>query len=590
MKKLILLGSLAVVIILAGCRPSTKTITNENKQLFENYVLVTADGGYQLTAIDIYNKMYSSRMLTNGGIVDSAEVHRFVDSLVIDSIISLEAQGVKLDNDYEKRKLFYLRYNDMLIRKYIDLNVYSKVQVDSTEAVKFYYDNPDLFKIEETINLYHIYITSEGLLKSPDSMIYKPMTEAQLDSATEAYTFNVYNKIVDFESFKNMANEYSHDNSTIYPNGYVGWTTRGQYVDPFDSIAFALNEGEFSKPYKDNNGWHILYCATHFYPGLQDLNPPLYESAVNTLKTKKANALGQALFDSLFADYDVNVNDSLMDKDVFAYPGRLWIANVNGIDTIDINEVMTLEKSARKKLGVQVTNPQQKLEYLRYLGQKYVLLQTARHDKVDTLPDIVSEAHNMYQKYGRQLLDRLPYDFSWTPTDSMIEAYYNAHLDEFKPAKPLEVQQIITQDSVFGEFIRDQAMSGIDFLDLAEEYYPGEQKIRRELANLGAIAPGDVDTVFYQAALMLQPGGVSHPVKTEYGYHIIKLIKKHTILTVSQARSQIVQKLKEAYRTKLFNDYRNDMYAKYHVQYKKKPVAIHLKPLKTRLDEPIEQK
>ena len=74
----------------------------------------------------------------------------------------------------------------------------------------------------------------------------------------------------------------------------------------------------------------------------------------------------------------------------------------------------------------------------------------------------------------------------------MVEQYYQAHLDEFSPEKPLVVQHIIVQDSLFGDFIRSQAMSGYDFLDLAKEYYPGDEDVRAELADLGEIGRGDV--------------------------------------------------------------------------------------------------
>lgn len=583
MKKLILLGSLAIAAMIIGCRPST--ITNENKQQFSNYVLVEADSSYQLTADDLYGKLYESKLLQTGGVLDTLTVRQFIDSLVVDSLIGFEALGIDIRKDYEKKKIFNIRFYEELIRKYLDLNVYGKVQIDSAEAVQFYYDNPDLFKIEEASNLFHIYITIDGLLKSADSLIYKAMTVAQLDSAAEAHALDVYKKIEDLESFKKLATQFSHDINTNNSEGALGWTYRGKYIDPFDSIAFALNDNEFSKPYKDSNGWHILYCAKHFLPGLQEINPPLYESAVKTLTTQKANALGQKLFDSLFTNYEVNVNDSLMDKNIFNYPGQLWIATVNQVDTIDINEVMSVEKSVRRKFNVENSSPAQKSEYLHYLGQKYVLVQTALKDKIDTLPEIAQNRAMMWQKYARQMLDKKPYDLSWTPSDSMVQAYYDNHLDEYKSAKPLIVQQIVTPDSVFGEFIRDQALSGIDFMELAEEYYPGEKNIRHELADLGEIGPNDVAPEFFEAAMMTNPGDISHPVKTPYGYHVIKVLERKDNLTVSQARFKIVPALKEAHRMKLFNDYRDEMYKKYHVLYVKKPLPIHLKPKNIRVNE-----
>jgi len=69
---------------------------------------------------------------------------------------------------------------------------------------------------------------------------------------------------------------------------------------------------------------------------------------------------------------------------------------------------------------------------------------------------------------------------------------YEYNIDDYTFEKPLTVQHIIVDDSVTGEFIRDQANSGVDFLDLAETFYPGEPSLRRELAQLGKIGPNDV--------------------------------------------------------------------------------------------------
>lgn len=67
--------------------------------------------------------------------------------------------------------------------------------------------------------------------------------------------------------------------------------------------------------------------------------------------------------------------------------------------------------------------------------------------------------------------------------------------------------------------VYDKAVSGENFEELINEYNedPGQN------AETGyTFVEGDMVTEFYEGALALKVGGISEPVKTTYGYHVIK--------------------------------------------------------------------
>ena len=164
----------------------------------------------------------------------------------------------------------------------------------------------------------------------------------------------------------------------------------------------------------------------------------------------------------------------------------------------------------------------------------------------------------------------------------MVQKYYEERRDEFTVEKPLTVQHIIFEDSLFADFVRGQAMSGYEFLELAEEYYPGEEAVRRELADLGGISSDDVLPEFWSAAMRTPVGEVSHPVKTQYGYHIIKVLEKREGKSLLQARPQLVQDLRERHKRELVDKYRDRLYKAYRVKFTGKLAPVHLEPLITR--------
>lgn len=72
--------------------------------------------------------------------------------------------------------------------------------------------------------------------------------------------------------------------------------------------------------------------------------------------------------------------------------------------------------------------------------------------------------------------------------------------------------------------VREKALSGNDFNALADEYSEGLSSTRSG-GELGVFSKGQMVPEFSAAAFALKEGEISEPVKTQFGYHIIKLNK-----------------------------------------------------------------
>jgi peptidyl-prolyl cis-trans isomerase SurA len=84
-------------------------------------------------------------------------------------------------------------------------------------------------------------------------------------NASPKDTLAAYNKIVDIrrralkgESFDSLAAKFSEDPSAVKNFGKLGWFTVFQMVYPFENVAYTINKGETSMPFRTQFGYHIM--------------------------------------------------------------------------------------------------------------------------------------------------------------------------------------------------------------------------------------------------------------------------------------------------------------------------------------------
>ena len=94
------------------------------------------------------------------------------------------------------------------------------------------------------------------------------------------------------------------------------------------------------------------------------------------------------------------------------------------------------------------------------------------------------------------------------------------------------------------EDVLKQARSGADFAELAKKYSEDEASAKNG-GDLDYFGKGRMVPEFDQVVFGMQPGQISDLVKTQYGYHIIKLVDKKvaTTRTLAEVRQQITDQL-----------------------------------------------
>lgn len=141
-------------------------------------------------------------------------------------------------------------------------------------------------------------------------------------------------------------------------------------------------------------------------------------------------------------------------------------------------------------------------------------------------------------------------------TDEEIENYYTGHTSEFKTAESVSARHIllklpekaaaekVEEQRKLALDIMDKAKAGKDFAELARQYSedPGSKE---KGGDLGSFTREKMVRPFSEKAFSMQPGQISDPVRTPFGWHIIK-VENHTPESVKP-----LEAAKEGIRSKL---------------------------------------
>ena len=118
-----------------------------------------------------------------------------------------------------------------------------------------------------------------------------------------------------------------------------------------------------------------------------------------------------------------------------------------------------------------------------------------------------------------------------------------------KAKKPADKPKTLTKDEALkkSQELLERARKGEDFAKLATEN-SDDQGSKDKGGEYDFFAHGKMVPEFEKAAFALQPGQISEPVETQFGYHIIKLEERRAAAAPTaddKVRQQIVEKLKQ---------------------------------------------
>jgi|SRR5699024_1010932 len=118
-----------------------------------------------------------------------------------------------------------------------------------------------------------------------------------------------------------------------------------------------------------------------------------------------------------------------------------------------------------------------------------------------------------------------------TATEAELKEFFMEHRDHFNKPETAKASHILVDSEEKANEVKEEIDSGLSFEDAAKKYSTCPSKEKG--GDLGEFPRGQMDPDFEEKAFSMEEDTISDPVKTQFGYHIIKLDK----INPSQASS-----------------------------------------------------
>ncbi len=189
-----------------------------------------------------------------------------------------------------------------------------------------------------------------------------------------------------------------------------------------------------------------------------------------------------------------------------------------GTDALDVlitNKLIELEAN-KQKITVSDEEVDEELATLAESYGGETALEEAVVASGSTMDDVRDDIIS-YIKTEKLLKPRIEI------TDEELQTYFDENKDTFATAEQVQASHILVADEATANEVKSKLDAGEDFSELAKEYST-DTTTAESGGDLGYFSSGDMVAEFEEVAFALDVGEISAPVKTDYGYHIIKVI------------------------------------------------------------------
>lgn len=140
-----------------------------------------------------------------------------------------------------------------------------------------------------------------------------------------------------------------------------------------------------------------------------------------------------------------------------------------------------------------------------------------------------------------------------TITEADMRAYFEQNKETFSVEEQVKASHILVDSEAKAKEVKGKLTAGGDFAALAKEYSIDTGSAPNG-GELGLFPRNTMVKEFEDVAFSLAPGTISEPVKTKYGYHIIKVEEKIT------AKPAVYEENAEKIKATLFEEKLPDAY------------------------------
>ena len=218
--------------------------------------------------------------------------------------------------------------------------------------------------------------------------------------------------------------------------------------------------------------------------------------------------------------------------------------------------------------------PEGKQRFLDELIKKELLYQEAKKKGMERDPDFQSKLEEFKKITLIGILLEKEIEEKAAVTDQEVQEYYEKNKSDFSNVNRIRASHILVKSKEDAQKVLQRLKKGESFSKVAKEKSldPGSAQ---NGGDVGFFSSGQMVPEFESAASRLKVGETSQPVKTKFGYHIIKVTDKKVGPPVDfdKVRNLIYQRLSAEKQKGIFDSYIEDLKQKFKVEMNEQAVS-----------------
>lgn len=220
-------------------------------------------------------------------------------------------------------------------------------------------------------------------------------------------------------------------------------------------------------------------------------------------------------------------------------------------------------RNAPREQQAYTSNPQFRQQYLEQLIALHAFAQMGEDEKLDE----TEEFKKILESTKRDILAQMAMAKTLngiTVSDDEVKDYYEANKNQFVKGNTVSAKHILTDSEEKCASILKSIESGEkQFEEAAKESSTCPSGAKG--GDLGEFGKGQMVKEFEDAAFAAEIGQVVGPVKTQFGYHLIKVEKKseETVVPFEEAADSIKRNLVQQKQNDVYTKKVNELKEKY---------------------------
>jgi peptidyl-prolyl cis-trans isomerase C len=237
------------------------------------------------------------------------------------------------------------------------------------------------------------------------------------------------------------------------------------------------------------------------------------------------------------------------EKTEITLPPETILSSFDG-QTITLGEFNQLWDQIPENSKLQLT----KRNVLDQIISEKLLIQEAKNRGLEQDKDVLEQIKNTTEQILVQSLIEKEIIGKVKVDDQEALTYYEENKNNFITKEQVYLYNILVETEEVAQDILEKLKAGGDFIEIAKEKSTGPSAAQG--GDLGYVSKGDLIPEIENVVFALEIGNISDIIKSEYGFHILKVTDKkpEVLKTFEEVKEEILPTLLSTKQKEAFNN------------------------------------